>query len=1222
MERFNVNSSASNDAASRGRAAWTFVAILTFLFAGSTALAQPADEGSEGAATEATSPDGTDTDEAEPAAPATDEAAAPPVGGAAAPAPEPEAPADEGGLLRPANVPFGFSVQMDEFEAALSLYEEEIGDYRATVNEVVEIEYERRRTDIREFYEVEIDALRLRERERRLAAIEDFERFLQRYPNHPEFTPDVMFRLAELHYEKAADDYNQADDEFQRALTRYEMGIEPDEPEEPAKDFAVTIRLFRDLMARFPDYRQIDGAYYLQGICFDQMDRYAESLANFETLVDMFPDSDFAQEAYLRIGEFYFEEQDFATARAAYERSLSYGESKWFDKILFKLGWSTYLLSEYHDAIGRFSDLLAYYSDQGGAEAALKEEALQYFAISVAEEDWDLDGERDPEFVLPRVDIYLGEDLDYTSEILDRLAQILLENQRYEYSIQVNQHAIQRFVCDPKNLDRSLMIVEAHSQLREVELALAEQRAIGERFGPGTEWYACQERLGNTEALTRAETIVKDNLIETANRYYVQAQETANRAAATGDPLIEQQAYDEFAFAARIYEDFLAAYPDESEVYHMRMYYAQALLYSTQFRTAAEQFGAVRDDGSSAEFREIAAALAIQSYELELEREIDAFRLEGRAWPAYQGVNQWLPEEVEPDDSDEPRAAPVDEPIPDISKAWAQSIDRYLELGLNSETDPNTAGRYAFAAAKLYYDYKHYEDARARFFGILDLCADQPETGYAAGFLIESYRVTGDTIGFREAADQLQGRYQRCVPEGLQEAIAADITNIDMGMLAQRAEELFAAGEYEEAAQEYSRLANEYTTDPVRAPQGLFNSGLIYEQQLNRFELAMQQFERLINEYPDSEFVDDALVRIAVNSKRFFDFDRAISTLLILHDIGFSDLELIEYPRLDAALLMENVGRSREAAEAYLAFVAENPANERAPAILYSAGVLYDDLDDHRRMRDVFDDFRRDYGDAFSTHIDIDAAVIDTFYRSAIAYEEDDARRDARRELDRLLGEYSVRLPEAPAAKFAAAKVIYERAMEEFDDWNDIELGESVEDQTDALEERREGIDPVIAEFEAVLDYGAADWTVCALYMEGRVAQVMADLLYTLPVPDFGDDIDAEDEYVLMVEDFASQYEDMAIVLWEQGYPIMEQLGVTNQCTIDMTTQLNRYRGAQYPVFRAAIEHEQQDLFSPQILVVPEAPQEDEPAMELMLPDEDVEEDPFAGEGYDPFEAE
>ena len=68
----------------------------------------------------------------------------------------------------------------------------------------------------------------------------------------------------------------------------------------------------------------------------------------------------------------------------------------------------------------------------------------------------------------------------------------------------------------------------------------------------------------------------------------------------------------------------------------------------------------------------------------------------------------------------------------------------------------------------------------------------------------------------------------------------------------------------------------------------------------------------------------------------------------------------------------------------------------------------------------------------------------------------------------------------------------------------------------------------------------------------------------TLPVPDFGDDLDAEDEYIFLIEDFASQYEDQAIAQWEIGYPIMQQLGVRNQCTIDMTAQLNRYRGADY----------------------------------------------------------
>ena len=39
------------------------------------------------------------------------------------------------------------------------------------------------------------------ERRERLDAIAAFEEFLQRYPNDPRYTPDVMLRLAELYYE-------------------------------------------------------------------------------------------------------------------------------------------------------------------------------------------------------------------------------------------------------------------------------------------------------------------------------------------------------------------------------------------------------------------------------------------------------------------------------------------------------------------------------------------------------------------------------------------------------------------------------------------------------------------------------------------------------------------------------------------------------------------------------------------------------------------------------------------------------------------------------------------------------------------------------------------------------------------------------------------------------------------------------------------------------------
>ena len=383
---------------------------------------------------------------------------------------------------------------------------------------------------------------------------------------------------------------------------------------------------------------------------------------------------------------------------------------------------------------------------------------------------------------------------------------------------------------------------------------------------------------------------------------------------------------------------------------------------------------------------------------------------------------------------------------PELSEAWLASIDRYLEMGLNAEDDPTLRGRYAFQAAKLRFDYKHYDDARERFVAILDECNPQPETGYAAGFLLETYRVTGDTEGFLEVTDLMTTRYASCIPDDLAEAIATDVNRIGMGLMAQRAEQLFAEGDYEGAAQEYVRLANEYADSDDTAPLGLFNGGLIYEQQLKEFELAMRQFDRIINDYPGSEYVDDALVRIAVNSKRFFDFDRAISTYMVLHEMGWQDPEgLFAPPIVDAAELMRASGRFEEAASAYLEFVDDNPDDFRAPALVYQAGVMYDELGDDSAMRRTFERFRREYGGGYSDVIDIDAAVIDTYKRSAEAYADAGSTRNLNREQQNLLDEFAVRLPEDVRSRYAAAEVIYASVQDDYESWDDIDLGETVE---------------------------------------------------------------------------------------------------------------------------------------------------------------------------------
>ena len=94
-----------------------------------------------------------------------------------------------------------------------------------------------------------------------------FEAFLLKYPNDKRWTPDAMFRLAELYYEKSAEEYLDADEAYKKAL---DSPNPPDTPP-PRVDYTPTINLYRRLLTEFPSYRFLDAAYYLLGFCLGEM---------------------------------------------------------------------------------------------------------------------------------------------------------------------------------------------------------------------------------------------------------------------------------------------------------------------------------------------------------------------------------------------------------------------------------------------------------------------------------------------------------------------------------------------------------------------------------------------------------------------------------------------------------------------------------------------------------------------------------------------------------------------------------------------------------------------------------------------------------------------------------------------------------------------------------------------------------------------------------------
>jgi TolA-binding protein len=97
--------------------------------------------------------------------------------------------------------------EADAFEEAVRRFDEEGRAYRGEVQTLVKKQFEERRRFLADNYEQAIGTLEVLERNERDAAILRFEEFLSRYPDDPQFTPDAMFRLAELYYEKANDDF-------------------------------------------------------------------------------------------------------------------------------------------------------------------------------------------------------------------------------------------------------------------------------------------------------------------------------------------------------------------------------------------------------------------------------------------------------------------------------------------------------------------------------------------------------------------------------------------------------------------------------------------------------------------------------------------------------------------------------------------------------------------------------------------------------------------------------------------------------------------------------------------------------------------------------------------------------------------------------------------------------------------------------------------------------
>ncbi len=494
---------------------------------------------------------------------------------------------------------------LDDMAKDVQQFAEMVGEFRGTARSILKRAYQEKIKQINAKYDTQIDLDDREAKDRRRDAIAMFEAFLLKYPNDKRWTPDAMFRLAELYYEKSAEEYLDADEAYKKAIDSPNPPTTPP----PRVDYTPTINLYRRLLTEFPNYRFLDATYYLLGFCLGEMGEDAQAKQALLSLVcankykpldtpappsaplkiaskgfttgttatDDAPykgctpvkkDSKFLPESWTRIGEFHFDQPtELRLAIAAFRKVLTFKDSPYYDRALYKLAWSYYRDNRFPEAVREFDNLVKYADERTAAGqkvgSDLRPEAVQYLGVSFAEPDWDGDTLPDPITGLQRaLEFYKGREGEpHVREVFQRLGDIYFDQTKYQDAIAVYKTLLAKwpyYVDAPKVQDR---IVHAYEKDRNLVAAAKEREALGRNYTKGSDWY--QHNKDNPEAVAAAQELAEDALLTAATNVHAGAQACKTKWQENTKDLAKlAECKKLYATAAELYEKYLAVLPE------------------------------------------------------------------------------------------------------------------------------------------------------------------------------------------------------------------------------------------------------------------------------------------------------------------------------------------------------------------------------------------------------------------------------------------------------------------------------------------------------------------------------------------------------------------------------------------------------------------------------------------------------------------------------------
>lgn len=694
-------------------------------------------------------------------------------------------------------------------------------------------------------------------------------------------------------------------------------------PDRPERAFAEALQLYNDrhymqaaqafetFRRNHPDAVNAPETFYYQAQAMLALDRQAEAVRLLTRLQRTYPSHPMARDARLRLGQYFFEEGDYAQARQTLEQVVAdYSDRPEAAQALYQLGTMAREEGNMSEALSAFRRVVDRYPEAEVAPAALYEVGTTQVRLErydAAAESFEELSEAYP-------------DSPYVRTLGLALANVYYELGDYERLIEEVEKRRPNLAGEARER-ATFLLAEAHNHLGNSEDAIVYYRRFTENnpdspyyrpalYGLAWNYHKQDSYQWAADHFARVHAGQSDHLAQKATYY-----EAANR-------YLDGQASEALA----LYREYVDAWP-EGELADQAQYEIGMLLYEQRDWQAAQQ----------------AFARVIDRYP-NSDRRGEAFYMQGSTFIALNNFDRALEQFDRAIALDAAPDALKHEVI--FQKAWllydtgqyADAAPAFMEI-YTSDAPEDRQRDALFWGAESFYQIGELDRAEQLFRDYLN--------SYSSGDHVAGAQYALAWTHFRQqrydAAVQAFDRFLN-MDADLEGSIP-----YQQDALLRLADSHYALKRYPEAVRIYRQVEGD------AADYALYQTGQAFDL-ADRSDEAISALQQLVDEYPDSPWRDDALYRIGAIHFQNQDFQAAIEAYRRVIE-NYPDRPLAARAQYGIGDAQYNAGNLNASVDAYRRVLEAYPdspfLSDAAGGIQYALIAL----DDPDRAEAIIDSF-------------------------------------------------------------------------------------------------------------------------------------------------------------------------------------------------------------------------------------------------------------------------